>query len=102
MCVSYEEENTCVCRQTMGVQIRRYVCVSYEEEDTCVSYEEEDTCVCRYAGTYACMQVRGVGGWGGAVNRPISNGPSFPNSALILRLISHHAVCVCVCVCVCV
>jgi len=34
VCVSYEEEDTCVC-------------VSYEEEDTCVcvSYEEEDTCV---------------------------------------------------------
>jgi hypothetical protein len=44
------------------------------------------------------MHVCRSGGGGGGANRPMSSGPSFPNSALSLRLNSHHAVCVCVCV----
>ncbi len=35
-------------RTRMRPSINGYLCVSYEEEDTCVSpFEEEDTCVTR-------------------------------------------------------
>jgi len=38
VCVSYEEEDTCIAVDNADGGVYMYVCV-------CVSYEEEDTCI---------------------------------------------------------